>query len=188
MFLLLLLLILPAVPANAPVSGPVLVTEPVSPVHVDPVTATNISVELPVPVFSQPPSVTRTQDVPSASSPAASVSKPPLLGPDVCVPPSSSSSTSISSGSKLRFLGPNVVDLLRQSLIVPRDCDDPCSFVKAIEAMSLVLPNIKRSTFLKMSSSHTNKLILNTLFESGCNKEIPGLIDRFLTALVKAGP
>ena len=64
MFLLLLLLILPAVPANAPVSDPVLVTEPVSPVPVDPVTATNI--------FSEPPSVTRTQDVLSASSPAAS--------------------------------------------------------------------------------------------------------------------
>ena len=78
-----------------------------------------------------------------------------------------------------------MVDLLRQSLIVPRDCDDPCGFVRAIEAMSLVLPKIERSTFLKMSSSHTNKLILNTLFESGCNKEIPGLIDRFLTALVK---
>ena len=36
-----------------------------------------------------------------------------------------------------------------------------------------------------MSSSDTNKLILNTLFGSGCNKEISGLIGRFLIALVK---
>ena len=129
--------------------------------------------------------MTRTQDVPSASSPSASVSKSRLLRPDVCVSPSSSSSTSISAGSKPRFLGPSVVDLFRQSLIVPRDCDDPCGFERAIEAMSLVLPKVIGSTFLKMSSSDTNKLILNTLFESGCNKEIPGLIDRFLAALVK---
>ena len=57
--------------------------------------------------------------------------------------------------------------------------------LKGLLKLSLVLPKVKRSTFLKMSSWDTNKLILNTLFESGCNREIPGLIDRFLTALVK---
>ena len=108
-----------------------------------------------------------------------------LSGPDVPVPPASYWAASVSSGSKPRFLGPSVVDLFRQSLIVPRDCGDRCSFERAIESMSFALPKVKRSTFLKMLSSDTNKLILNTLFESGCNKEIPGLIDRFLTALVK---
>lgn len=37
----------------------------------------------------------------------------------------------------------------------------------------------------KMSSSDTNRFVFDTLFESGCNTEIPGLIDRFLAALVK---
>ena len=174
------------VPANTPVSDPVLVTEPVSPVPDVPVTATNISVEPSVPVFSEPPPVTRTQDLPSAIPPDASLSKSGLLGPDVPVPPTSYSAASISSGSKLRFLGPSVVDLFRKSLIVhPRDCGDPCGFERALESMSLVLPKVKRSAFLKMSSSDTNKLILNTLLESGCNKEISGLIGRFLIALVK---
>ena len=49
-----------------------------------------------------------------------------------------------------------------QSLIVPRDCGDPCGFERAIKAMSLFLPKVKRSTFLKISSSDTNKPILNT--------------------------
>ena len=169
-----------------PVLNPLLVSEPVSPVPDVPVTATNISVEPSVPVFSEPPPVTRTQDLPSAIPPDASLSKSGLLGPDVPVPPTSYSAASISSGSKLRFLGPSVVDLFRKSLFVhPRDCGDPCGFERAIESMSLVLPKVKRSAFLKMSSSDTNKLILNTLLESGCNKEISGLIGRFLIALVK---
>ena len=129
--------------------------------------------------------MTSTQDLPSAIPSVASVSKSGLLGPDVPVPPASYSAAAVSSGSKPRFLGPSAVDLFRQSLIVSRDCGDPCGFERAIEAMSLVLPKVTRSTFLKMSSWDTNKLILNTLFESGCNREIPGLIDRFLTALVK---
>ena len=108
-----------------------------------------------------------------------------MLGPDVPVPPPSVSVSSVSSGSKPRFLGPTVVDLLRQYFIVPRDCGDPCGFERAIEALSLVLPKVKRSTFRKMSSSDTYKLSLNALFESGCNREITGLIDRFLTAFVK---
>ena len=108
-----------------------------------------------------------------------------MLGPDVPVPPPSVSVASVSSESKLRFLGPSVVDLLRQYLIVPRDCGDPCGFERAIKALSLVLPKVKRSTSRKMSSSDTYKLSLNTLFESGCNGEITGLIDRFLTALFK---
>ena len=162
-----------------PVLNPVLVTEPVSPVPDVPVTATNISVEPSVPEFSESPPVTRTQDLPSAIPPFASVSKSDLLGSDVPVLPTSYSAASISSGSKPRFLGPSVVDLFRQSLIVPRACGNPCGFERAIESLSLVLLKVKRSTFLKMSSSDTNKLILNTLFESGCNKEIPGLIDRF---------
>ena len=128
--------------------------------------------------------MTRTQDLPSAIPPDASLSG--LLGPDVPVRHTSYSAASISSRSKLRFLGPSVVDLFRKSLIVhPRDCGDPCGFERAIESMSLVLPKVKRSAFLKMSSSDTNKLILNTLLESGCNKEISGLIGRFLIALVK---
>ena len=108
-----------------------------------------------------------------------------MLGPDVPVSPPSVSVASVSSGSKLRFLGPSVVDLLRQYFIVPRDCGDHCCFERAIEAFSLVLPKVKRSTFRKMSSSDTYKLTLNTLFESRYNREITGLIDRFLTALVK---
>ena len=108
-----------------------------------------------------------------------------MLGPDVSVPPASVSVASVSSGSKLRFLGPSVVDLLRQHLIVPQNCGDPCGFERAIEALSLVLAKVKRSTFRKMSSSDTYKISLNTLFESGYNREITGLIDKFLTALVK---
>ena len=77
------------------------------------------------------------------------------------------------------------MDLSRQYLIVPRYCGDPCGFKRAIEALSLVLPKVKRSTFRKMSLSDTYKLSLNTLFESRCKREITGLIDRFLTALVK---
>ena len=123
--------------------------------------------------------MTSTQDLPSAIPSVASVSKSGLLGPDVPVPPASYSAAAVSSGSKPRFLGPSAVDLFRQSLIVSRDCGDPCGFGTGIEVMSLVLPRVKRSTFLKMSSLDTNKLILNTLFESGCNREIPGLIDRF---------
>ena len=136
----------PVVPANAPVSDPVLVTEPVSPVPDVSVTVTNISVEPPVPVFSEPPPVTHTQDLPSIIPPVASVSKSGLLGPDVSVPLAGYSAASVSSGSKPRFLGPSAVDLFRQSLIVPRNCGDPCGFERAIEAMSLVLPKVKRST------------------------------------------
>ena len=108
-----------------------------------------------------------------------------MLGPDVPVPPPGVSVVLVSSGSKLRFLGPSLVDLLRHYLIVPRDCGDPCGFERAIEALSLALLKVKRSTFRKMSSSDTYKLSLNTLFESGCNRGITGLIDRILTALVK---
>ena len=94
------------------------------------------------------------------------------------VPPASPSAA---SGSKPRLLGQSAVDLFQQSSIVPRDCGDLCFY----DAMSHVLPKVKRSIFLKMSLSNTNKFVFDTLYESGCNSEIPGLIDRFLAAIVK---
>lgn len=93
----------------------------------------------------------------------------------------SPASPSAASGSKPRLLGQSAVDLFQQSSIVPRDCGDLCFF----DAMSHVLPKVKRSIFLKMSLSNTNKFVLDTLYESGCNSEIPGLIHRFLAAIVK---
>ena len=37
------------------------------------------------------------------------------------------------------------MDLLRQYLIVSQDCGDPCDFERAIEALSLVLPEVSEA-------------------------------------------
>ena len=54
-------------------------------------------------------------------------------------------SPSAASASKPRLLGQSAVDLFQQSSIVPRDCGDLCFY----DAMSHVLPKVKRSIFLK---------------------------------------